>query len=273
MHHALHLKLRLPRSQRPKKGKASYNKANPATSLGETSLPESHTVTIWRQKQRLSASQLMTWSYAAVCSGSSCWGQSQLRSALQLTACHNTSPLSWENIKSCSSPTLSQTAPKSWESKALLRLHAVTGQHPCRPGCCGAPTSTEASSSWTSTLLLLTVPPWGNLPCKALMRCITCIRLYLPQCFHKLQHSPASIFHPWRKEVKRVNQKDSQTVSQARRWRWLPGRVPALQRERLTGCRDLAKHRRSHVHLVGGAASSPACKQVWDCELPRLDQS
>lgn len=54
-----------------------------------------------------------------------------------------------------------------------------------------------------------------------------------------------------------MNQKDSQTVSQAQRWRWLPGRVPALQWERLTGCRDLAKNRRSHVHLVGGAASSP----------------
>ena len=163
-----------------------------------------------------------------MCSGSSCWGQSQLRSALQL-ACHNTSPQSWESIKSCSGPALSQTAPKSWEGKATLRPRAVSRQHPYRPACCGVSTSAEASSSWTSTLFLLTVLPRENLPRKAFTRCITRIRLFLPQGFHKLQHSPASIFHPWRKEVKRVNQRDSQTVSHARHWRWMPGRAPAPQ--------------------------------------------
>lgn len=40
-------------------------------------------------------------------------GQSQLRSALQLAACHNTSPWPWENIRSCFSFALSQTAPQS----------------------------------------------------------------------------------------------------------------------------------------------------------------
>lgn len=70
-----------------------------------------------------------------------------------------------------------------------------------------------------------------------------------------------------------MNQRDSQTIRQAQCWRQMLGKAPALQRERLAGCRHLAKHQRSHVHSVGGAASSPACKHVWDQGLPWLDQS
>jgi len=123
------------------------------------------------------------------------------------------------------------------------------------------------------TLFLLTVPPCRNLPCKAPTSRITCIRLCLPQGFHKLQHSPASIFHPWRKEVKRVNQRDSQTVSPAWHWRQILGRALAPQQQKLAEFQDLAKHRRSHVHSAGGAASSPACEHLRDQELPRRDQS
>lgn len=97
-------------------------------------------MTVWRQKQKLSASQLVTWCYAAVCSGSSCWGQPQLKSALQLAACH-ISPLSWESIKSCSGLALSQRAPTFREGKALLKPHAVSRQH---PACCNVSTSAEA---------------------------------------------------------------------------------------------------------------------------------
>lgn len=42
-----------------------------------------------------------------------------------------------------------------------------------------------------------------------------CSQLSLPQGFHKLQNSPASIFQSWRKEIKTVNQRDSQTVTEA----------------------------------------------------------
>lgn len=130
-------------------------------------------------------------------------------------------------------------------------------------------TSADASLFWMNSILfLLTVPPCRNLPWKALTRHITCIRLFLPQGFHKLQYSPASIFHPWRKDVKRVNHRDPQTISEAQHWREVPRRAPAPQQKRLAGCWHLAKYQRSHVCLVGGAASSPACKHVWNQVLP-----
>lgn len=87
-------------------------------------------MTVWRQKQKLSASQLVTWCCAAVCSGSSCLEspiptESQLKSD-PAACCLPHAPLSWENIRSCSSLALSQRAPTSREGKALLQPHAVS---------------------------------------------------------------------------------------------------------------------------------------------------
>lgn len=102
-----------------------------------------------------------------------------------------------------------------------------------------------------STLVLLTMPPCGNVPCKALTQCITCIRLFLPQGFHKLQHCPRSIFHPWRKK----GGKESEPEGLCRH---VPG----------DGCWEASQHHSGGGWLVLAphqAPKEPCALNWWSC--------